>query len=136
MCLLAFLIPIIIHSLWLQESASSISWLTTFGSARVLVSPSSSNCLEAIFLRTLRIIFPLLVFGRPGAQWILSGAAKAPIWNVQQNNLINHSFIYIHTKQRFEMLSEVPQDSQNYLPREPTTTTKKEIAIHLLSSFQ
>lgn len=59
--------------------------MTTCGSARVLVSPSSSSCLEAIFLRILLIIFPLLVFGSPGAQWILSGAANAPIWNVQQN---------------------------------------------------
>ena len=73
-----------ITSVELQRSASSISWSTTFGSASVLVSPSSSNCLEAIFLKILLIIFPLLVFGRPGAQCILSGAAKAPIWKVEQ----------------------------------------------------
>ncbi|MFS7956485.1 hypothetical protein Hanom_Chr07g00655181 [Helianthus anomalus] len=52
----------------IYESASAISWSTTFGSANVLVSPSSSSCLEAIFLNILLIIFPLLVFGRPGAQ--------------------------------------------------------------------
>ncbi|KAF4385638.1 hypothetical protein F8388_010194 [Cannabis sativa] len=63
----------------LQQLESEMSCSTTFGSARVLVSPSSSNCPEAIFLRILLIIFPLLVFGSPGAQWILSGAANAPI---------------------------------------------------------
>lgn len=79
-------IPLIIQlqSSGFQASESSISWLTTFGSARVLVSPSSSSCLEAIFLRILLIIFPLLVFGSAGAQWILSGAANAPIWNVHK----------------------------------------------------
>lgn len=59
-----------------------MSWSTTDGSASVLVSPSSSSCLDAIFLRILLIIFPLRVFGRPGAQWILSGAANAPIWKI------------------------------------------------------
>lgn len=80
------------------------------GSERVLVSPSSFNCLDAIFLNILRMIFPLLVLGSPGAQWILSGAAKAPIWpqrkkkkkknndlnnvntNKQKNNLIFESY--------------------------------------------
>jgi len=71
----------------IYESASAISWSTTFGSANVLISPSSSSCLEAIFLRILLIIFPLLVFGRPGAQWIFSGAANAPIW-------LNHTRSY------------------------------------------
>lgn len=89
-CIIIFycLIYAIDHFWWVcvqtrvYTSARAISWSTTFGSARVLVSPSSSNCLEAIFLRILLIIFPLLVFGRPGAQWTLSGAANAPIWKM------------------------------------------------------
>ena len=40
---------------------------TTLGSANVEVSPNSSSCPAAIFLSTRRMIFPLLVFGRPGA---------------------------------------------------------------------
>lgn len=57
-----------------------MSWSTTPGSARVLVSPNSLSCLDAILRRILLIIFPLLVFGSPGAQCILSGAANAPIY--------------------------------------------------------
>lgn len=62
-----------------------MSWSTTPGSARVLVSPNSLSCLDAILRRILLIIFPLLVFGSPGAQCILSGAANAPIY--QRHNL-------------------------------------------------
>lgn len=80
----------------LQQSESAISWSTTFGSASVLVSPSSPNCLEAIFLRILLIIFPLLVFGRPGAQWILSGAANAPIWNLNHFSSVRLYFVLTH----------------------------------------
>lgn len=39
----------------------------------------SLNWSAAIFRRIRRIIFPLLVFGSPGAQWITSGTAKDPI---------------------------------------------------------
>jgi hypothetical protein len=43
----------------------SSSCCTTRGSARVVRSPSSFSCLAAIFLSTLRMIFPERVFGRP-----------------------------------------------------------------------
>lgn len=56
-----------------------MSWSTTVVSAKVLISPSSSSWLPAIFRKILRMIFPLLVLGSPGAQWITSGAANAPI---------------------------------------------------------
>jgi len=46
--------------------ATSLS--TTSGSARVEVSPSSSIAPWAIFLRILRMIFPLRVFGRASAK--------------------------------------------------------------------
>lgn len=82
----------------LQQSASAISWSTIFGSASVLVSPSSFNCLEAIFLKILLIIFPLLVFGRPGAQWILSGAANAPIWNVKHFSSVRPQLINFYIR--------------------------------------
>lgn len=51
---------------YLPRSSSSVS--TTDGSASVDVSPSCSSSLAAIFRSTRRIIFPLLVFGSPGAQ--------------------------------------------------------------------
>lgn len=43
------------------------------------MSPSSSSCRAAILRKILRMILPLRVLGSPGAQWILSGAANAPI---------------------------------------------------------
>ena len=60
-------------------SLSFTRLFTTEGSARVEVSPSSSTCPHAIFLNILLIIFPLLVFGSPGAKWSLSGVAIGPI---------------------------------------------------------
>ena len=52
---------------------------TTAGSASVDVSPSSSTCPQAIFRRILLMILPLLVLGRPGANWSLSGVAIGPM---------------------------------------------------------
>jgi hypothetical protein len=47
---------------------SSIRVSTTTGSAKVDVSPNSSSCPPAIFRKMRRIILPLRVLGRPGAQ--------------------------------------------------------------------
>jgi len=58
-------------------SFTSVS--TTPGSASVVISPSASNSSAAIFLKMRRMIFPDRVFGSPGAQWITSGCASAPI---------------------------------------------------------
>ena len=52
---------------------------TTDGSARVEVSPKSVVSPSAIFLKILRMIFPLRVLGRASAKWILSGVAIGPI---------------------------------------------------------
>ena len=52
---------------------------TTDGSASVDVSPSWSISLCAIFRRMRRMILPLLVLGRPGANCSLSGVAIGPI---------------------------------------------------------
>ena len=57
----------------------SISVCTTPGSASVDVSPSWSSSPLAILRRILRMIFPDLVLGRPGAQWMASGVAMGPI---------------------------------------------------------
>ena len=46
--------------LWLAMISSTMP-----GSARVLVSPNSSNLLAATFLRILLMIFPDRVLGRP-----------------------------------------------------------------------
>ena len=43
------------------------------------MSPKLSGSLAAIFLKILLIIFPDLVFGNPGANWIKSGVAIGPI---------------------------------------------------------
>ena len=43
------------------------------------MSPSCSCSFAAIFLKILLIIFPDLVFGRPGANCIKSGVAIGPI---------------------------------------------------------
>ncbi|CAI7780185.1 unnamed protein product [Closterium sp. NIES-54] len=67
------------HVLQSSESRSSSSSGTTDGSASVLRSPSSSSCRAAILRSTRRMILPLRVLGRCGAQWMWSGAAKAPI---------------------------------------------------------
>ena len=52
---------------------------TTEESAMVLMSPKSLSSL-AIFLRTLLMILPDLVLGRPGADWMKSGCAKGAIF--------------------------------------------------------
>ncbi len=52
---------------------------TTDGSARVDMSPRSSNSLAAILRKMRRIIFPERVFGRAGANRIASGDAIGPI---------------------------------------------------------
>src|SRR3990167_505180 len=57
----------------------SIRSLTTAGSARVVVSPRFSSSLAAILRRMRRMILPERVLGRPGAHWIRSGRAMAPI---------------------------------------------------------
>ena len=57
----------------------SISCSTTVGSASVVVSPRFSSSLAATLRRIRLIIFPDLVFGRPGANCIISGLANAPI---------------------------------------------------------
>ena len=54
---------------------------TTLESAMVLMSPRSLSLL-AIFLRTLLMIFPDLVFGSPGADWIKSGVANGAIFSL------------------------------------------------------
>ncbi len=59
-----------------RRSASSAS--TTAGSASVDVSPSPSVSPAAIFRSMRRMILPLRVFGKLGAQWISSGAAIGP----------------------------------------------------------
>src|SRR5882757_4030545 len=52
---------------------------TTAGSARVLVSPRLDTSPSAILRRMRRMILPLRVLGRPGANCSLSGAAIGPI---------------------------------------------------------
>src|SRR5947199_76777 len=52
---------------------------TTAGSANVEVSPSAPTSSSAILRRMRRMIFPERVFGRPGANWMTSGAAIGPI---------------------------------------------------------
>ena len=52
---------------------------TTLGSDNVLVSPKLSSSPLKIFLKILRIIFPLLVFGRSSTTNTAFGAAKGPI---------------------------------------------------------
>ena len=46
-------------------------------------------CSSSPHLSTRRMILPLRVLGNPGAQWMTSGAAKAPIW---LRTLITSSF--------------------------------------------
>lgn len=111
-------------------SARAISWSTTAGSARVLMSPSSSSCLDAIFLRIRLIIFPLLVFGSPGAQWILSGVANAPIWNFILNQLVHLYNILVNKPNSQQMFALQSSDSQ------PKTKYKYTILnIHILISY-
>ena len=45
----------------------------------MVVSPRLFGSFAAIFLKILLIIFPDLVFGKPGANWITSGVAIGPI---------------------------------------------------------
>src|SRR5215210_1261596 len=52
---------------------------TTAGSRSVVVSPMFSDSPSAIFLSIRRMIFPLLVLGKPETNCILSGLAIAPI---------------------------------------------------------
>src|SRR5947209_5114029 len=52
---------------------------TTAGSASVEASPSAPTSSSAILRRMRRMIFPERVLGRPGANWITSGAAMGPI---------------------------------------------------------
>src|SRR5689334_4370253 len=52
---------------------------TTAGSASVEVSPSAPTSSSAILRRIRRMIFPERVLGRPGANWMTSGAAIGPI---------------------------------------------------------
>ena len=52
--------------------------VTTFGSSKVLVSPSSLNSPLAIFLSIRLIIFPDLVFGSPSTYRNLSTLAIGP----------------------------------------------------------
>src|SRR3982750_3085298 len=52
---------------------------TTPGSSKVLISPRFSVSPSAILRRMRRMIFPLLVLGRPFTNWILSGLAIGPI---------------------------------------------------------
>lgn len=52
---------------------------TTDGSSRVEVSPKFESSPSAIFRKILLMIFPLLVFGNPVTNWILSGFAMGPM---------------------------------------------------------
>lgn len=52
---------------------------TTAGSAKVLISPNSSNLPLAIFLKILLIILPLLVLGKPLTTNHLLGTLNAAI---------------------------------------------------------
>ena len=50
-----------------------------------MVSPNSLYSLAAIFLKILLIIFPDLVFGKLGANCIISGVANGPICFLTQS---------------------------------------------------
>ena len=50
-----------------------------------MVSPSCPCSFAAIFLKILLIIFPDLVFGRPGVKCIKSGVASGPICFLTQS---------------------------------------------------
>src|SRR3954468_3278153 len=52
---------------------------TTPGSAKVEVSPKLPGSSSAILRRMRRMILPERVLGRPGENWIWSGAAIGPI---------------------------------------------------------
>src|SRR6476646_6393159 len=52
---------------------------TTAGSGSVDISPSASTSFSAIFRKIRRMILPDRVLGRPGANWMTSGAAIGPI---------------------------------------------------------
>jgi hypothetical protein len=67
------------NALYLKEFIFVMRASTTVGSAKVLVSPIVLISPLAIFLKIRRIIFPLLVRGRPGAAQMISGVAKGPI---------------------------------------------------------
>jgi hypothetical protein len=75
------------------------------GSAKVDVSPSWSNSPEAILRRMRRMILPLRVFGSPGAQWMTSGAANAPIASRTPLHASLICILYITGAHRLGMLS-------------------------------
>ena len=52
---------------------------TISGFKRVEISPKFAVSFEAILRNILRIILPLLVFGNPSVNWILSNLAIGPI---------------------------------------------------------
>jgi hypothetical protein len=57
----------------------SMRSVTTPGSASVDTSPSEPSSFSATLRRMRRMILPERVLGRPGANWIRSGEAMAPI---------------------------------------------------------
>ena len=91
--LLKQLLPLSCFLIYNNYSLPFLISSTTPGSSNVVVSPRFLVSPSAIFLNILRMIFPLLVFGSPVTNWILSGFAMAPITLLQFEDIFSCQFL-------------------------------------------